>query len=191
MKTTFICKQICKNGKICKRSKLKNQMTCHSHKEKESCVICFEKIKNEKSLESLNCKHTFCKPCISKWLYLEEKNSCPLCRDLVTNIELYNAFNFCLKENYIATVVYNEYYIENQDLINYILLKNSGSFYYYIDDSEWKELVDYIKLNVDMFELFINSEYITTSNYIKAESDVEYKIINERKYIYKFKINLI
>jgi len=188
MKTTFICKKRCKNGKICKRSKLKNQMTCLSHKEKEDCVICFEKIKNNKSLD---CQHTFCKPCISKWLYIEQKKSCPLCRNLVTNSELYDAFEYCLNENYIATVVYNEYYIESQELIDYVFLKNTESFYSYINETQWNEIINHIKLDEHILDLFINTEYIIRSNYIKAESDVDYTIINGRKFIYKFKFNLI
>jgi len=191
MRTIFTCKRICKNGKICKRSKLKNETTCLSHKERENCVICSEKINNKKTLE---CNHTFCKPCISKWLFLEQKRTCPLCRDLVTNVELYDAFEFCLKQNYIATIVYNEYYIENQELINHLLLADTESFHSYVNETEWKEVINHIKLDQVIFDLFINSEYIITSNYIKvneSENEQNFTTINGRKFIYKYKINVI
>jgi hypothetical protein len=48
------------------------------------CSICFEKI-NKKSI-SLKCNHIFHKECISKWL--QENNSCPLCREKVYNKQI-------------------------------------------------------------------------------------------------------
>lgn len=46
------------------------------NRELSSCCICME---NKKLNVQLNCNHTFCKPCIKKWL-TEKSNTCPTCR---------------------------------------------------------------------------------------------------------------
>ena len=45
----------------------------------EPCSICLEKL--EKPLMEPNCQNIFCGACIFKWI--ENKNSCPLCRTIV------------------------------------------------------------------------------------------------------------
>jgi hypothetical protein len=46
-----------------------------------SCSICLiDKIANCQT----NCRHNFCKSCIEKWM--ENKNSCPMCRKNIINI---------------------------------------------------------------------------------------------------------
>jgi len=46
-----------------------------------SCSICItDKIANCQT----NCGHNFCKSCIEKWM--ENKNSCPMCRNKITKI---------------------------------------------------------------------------------------------------------
>ena len=44
------------------------------------CPICFENVEKNKAYRILECGHKFHKTCIDKWLYSEEKNSCPMCR---------------------------------------------------------------------------------------------------------------
>lgn len=45
--------------------------------EKEECAICLEEITNTNK-QTLNCKHSFCKICITKWF--RTKKNCPTCR---------------------------------------------------------------------------------------------------------------
>ena len=43
--------------------------------EKQDCAICFEPMRDQ--CRELQCCHTFCKPCIDKWL--QKRACCPLC----------------------------------------------------------------------------------------------------------------
>ena len=71
-----------------KISKLKSQIKELNTRYKEllegDCNICFEKISNP-VLEP-NCQNVFCGKCLLKWL--ETKNTCPLCRQVVENNNL-------------------------------------------------------------------------------------------------------
>ncbi len=42
------------------------------------CVICLDDIDIFENIKNLNCNHKFHKECIDLWL--QEKNTCPLCR---------------------------------------------------------------------------------------------------------------
>ena len=74
---------------------------------KETCSICFEN--HDNNSVSLNCGHSFHTTCIVKWL--EENNTCPLCRAEVYKNEpiktptIYNT-NYSSDESYES---YNEY----------------------------------------------------------------------------------
>ena len=45
-----------------------------------TCPICLEEINNSKKLQ---CNHEYCTECINQWT----QNSCPMCRDEITNLE--------------------------------------------------------------------------------------------------------
>jgi ankyrin repeat protein len=47
------------------------------------CTICYEKPALDK-ITVLACEHIFCAPCINAWIYIERKDSCPLCRKKIT-----------------------------------------------------------------------------------------------------------
>mmetsp|Transcript_9339 Transcript_9339/g.16383 ORF Transcript_9339/g.16383 Transcript_9339/m.16383 type:complete len:240 (+) Transcript_9339:1833-2552(+) len=47
----------------------------------ESCAICMQDYECDTEVAELECKHAFCKSCVSKWLAMQ--NSCPLCREKV------------------------------------------------------------------------------------------------------------
>lgn len=51
-----------------------NELVCAQ--QLSHCSICME---NKKLNIKLKCNHTFCKPCIKKWL-TEKSNTCPTCR---------------------------------------------------------------------------------------------------------------
>lgn len=52
----------------------------------EACCICFETIDDK---ATLSCKHSFCTPCIRKWL--DDHESCPMCRADISVMELEEA----------------------------------------------------------------------------------------------------
>ena len=103
---TNLCKIVTKTGKICKKYNQNDCNGCSIHKPKEKCPICFENILRPKSL---HCSHKYCSDCISKWIYMEQKYTCPLCRNLINEIEEYDAFEYCLDTNLITTVYYNHF----------------------------------------------------------------------------------
>ena len=49
-----------------------------SSQEIKECAVCLEEIDRAKSCVNLSCTHAFHKACIGQWL--EQKESCPLCR---------------------------------------------------------------------------------------------------------------
>lgn len=52
------------------------------------CSVCCDKVKSTEYIRELNCKHTFHKKCIDKWIKHciknEEDINCPLCRTFVS-----------------------------------------------------------------------------------------------------------
>lgn len=51
------------------------------------CPICYQNTNNN---IILNCKHKFCKKCISKWVKI--RHNCPICRNIINdNIYIFEA----------------------------------------------------------------------------------------------------
>ena len=50
-------------------------------KEEQECIICLEIVKEGEEIRELECRHTFHKICIDKWLVLQR--FCPYCRTVV------------------------------------------------------------------------------------------------------------
>jgi hypothetical protein len=167
------CKTITKNGKRCKKYKQKNYNTCSVHKPKEECIICLNNINNNIQ-KTLHCNHTYCLDCISKWIYLEEKNTCPLCRNFINEIEQYDAFEYCLQSKIITKYISYELYIKNEELklfLDDIIVP--GSIY---DHIEWIMIINYINESTDklylLYLLFLNSQIY---NYISYRLFDEYQ----------------
>ena len=112
-----LCKVITKKGKICKKYCNKDSNTCCVHKEKEICIICFDNLKITKKL---HCSHKYCKCCINKWICIEQKTTCPICRTIVLYPEENDAFDFCINNKLLTTIVYYEFNISDEELIEYI-----------------------------------------------------------------------
>ena len=49
----------------------------------DECTICLDAIQLGKEMLRLDCRHYFCKKCITKWF--DQKSSCPLCRKSFKN----------------------------------------------------------------------------------------------------------
>jgi len=157
---TNLCKTITKTGKICKKYKQKDCNSCSIHKPKEKCPICFENILRPKSL---HCSHKYCSECISKWIYMEQKYTCPLCRNLINEIEEYDAFEYCLDIKLITTVCHNHFIIDagliSEYLENIIVF---DSDYGYV---EWNTIINYLKKEPGIYLLFIQSQSMHSMYY--------------------------
>ena len=150
-----VCKIITKTGKICKKYKKKNCDSCSTHKPKEKCSICFENILKEKTL---HCLHKYCSECISKWIYIEQKDTCPLCRNLINDIFKYDAFKYCLDNKFITTVCYNYYLIDTgliSEYLDNIIMFNSD-----YDHVEWNTIINHLKKEPEIYLLFLQSHRV-------------------------------
>jgi hypothetical protein len=177
-----LCKIITKSGKICKKYKEKNCNSCSTHKPKEKCVICFENIYRRKTLQ---CSHNFCLDCINKWIYIEQKETCPLCRNLISEDEEYDAFEYCLQNRLITKYQSYKYFIINEELQNFlddIVVSHSD-----YDHIEWNTIINYIKTNERMYSLFLNSDHFIY---------ISYHLFNEHRQginnvVYEYTINFV
>jgi len=177
-----LCKTITKSGKVCKKYKEKNCNSCSVHKLKEKCSICFENILEEKSL---HCNHKYCLGCISKWIYIEQKDTCPLCRNLINDIDKYDAVKFCLQTKFITKREYTVYFIINEELKKYlddIIVVDSG-----YDPVEWNTLINYIKLDPNMYSIFLNSSFNIFISYTLFDESIQG--INNVIYEYVIRFN--
>jgi hypothetical protein len=179
------CKSITKKGKKCKKYKQKNCDTCWNHKTpKDICTICFEGCQNKKTLK---CGHNFCINCISKWIYLEGKKTCPLCRAEVNYSEEYDAFEYCIDNQLISIFVQNQYIIDDQELIDYIktFIDEDGHLY---NRTNWNIILNHLKLDTRLYLKFLNIGYIISYTYVIYNYDEPGIIINGRSYIYNYQI---
>lgn len=85
-----------------------------------NCSICLE---NHSHLDTIttNCNHTFGKVCINQWL--NRNNSCPLCRSVITNVNI-------IKINPVNTSRYDEHGNLINRRQNYLDLYLDGNLQY-------------------------------------------------------------
>ena len=88
MENNNCCIALTNKKKQCKKLKIDSSDFCKTHyeinkKQNETCSICYENIptKNLKRTELENCKHTFCRLCISSWIL--KNPTCPICRKVL------------------------------------------------------------------------------------------------------------
>jgi hypothetical protein len=207
-----------KKGKLCKKYKSKNEICCSTHRKNNLCTICLDDIKQ---IKRLHCSHSFCSKCISKWIHIEQKDTCPLCREFLYIEEEYDAFEFCLYNKLLTIVVYYEYHIDstntnNTELIEYIekimfcdnaydILRNPHTIMYhdepifeitncinsYYNRIEWETIINYIKRRPELYSLFLNCELYCFNHYQIFDINNQGVIQDGKSYIYNFKINLI
>lgn len=65
-------------------------LSLHNMLRLAECPICFNAFEN---LVPLECNHTFCKYCISKWCCLQS-STCPMCRSMVQKLYPSQTFHF-------------------------------------------------------------------------------------------------
>jgi len=209
------CTFLTKKGRVCKKKNVKNGECCSSHL-RNICSICTEYVTHQ---TKLHCNHSFCSKCISTWIHMEDKQTCPMCREFVSYDEQYNAFEYCKKNRMISIVVYYEYHICNQELIDYveeILNCDDADDYYrnphmnednfprlsnvfyetsnldsYYDHVEWNSFINYLKNKPDLYDVFLESNRYTYTHCQKFDENNQGVIRNGISYIYSYKINLI
>jgi hypothetical protein len=177
------CCAITIKGRVCKNNK-KDSSFCNIHRDNETCVICLEHLKKPKTLT--NCSHKFCEKCISKWLYLEQTMTCPLCRSYVSCSEDIDAFEYCFNNKIISRIKICSYIILNEELKEYITrVLNFNSDYTY---DEWEIFKNYLSLNQEMYNLFYSSELIHYEFFQKFDENNPGIIENGRSTIHHFRI---
>ena len=58
-------------------------------KQLETCCICLEDIQANFGANLDSCKHTYCHPCIKKWVE-DMENSCPQCKKKIHKISYFD-----------------------------------------------------------------------------------------------------
>jgi len=191
MKKINRCCAITNAKKVCKNSKSKGYIYCNIHNnEKPLCSICLDHYKRPKTLQ---CSHKFCLQCISKWIYLEHNETCPLCRNIVTGSEENDAFEYCYNTKLITKIVFYEYILDILDTSNEVLVDfvtrvlNFDSDYTY---TEWKSFKEYLLTNPEMHQQFYSLPTIHYTYYQRFDENNQ-GIIDEhgRSVLYIFKIN--
>ena len=83
------------------------------------CCICMENINDDQNKVITKCKHIFCLTCILN--HYEEKNNCPLCREILVN-EDDNVRKFQLKINFdqLSSIYISDSVLDDQ--LDHILL---------------------------------------------------------------------
>jgi hypothetical protein len=61
------------------------RMQAVNNNNNESCCICLEEMKTEISV-AMPCTHSFCSPCLKKWIV--QKENCPLCCEKIMTINI-------------------------------------------------------------------------------------------------------
>jgi hypothetical protein len=120
-----------------KKIKIINQINDIENKFKnilnEPCPICLEKL--DKPLLEPNCQNIFCGSCIFKWI--EKKNNCPLCRNVVDTSKL-----VYIKENKLENKLEHKLEISKkmlskpEKIIDIINSNHDGRFLLFSDEQE-------------------------------------------------------
>ncbi len=178
------CKELTIKGKVCK-----NSLNCCVHKPNNVCVICLSPIKNPKKLE---CSHEYCLDCISKWVCLEVKDTCPLCRMVVTIQEERDMTHYCFNNKIVSKVLCYEYYISDSGLVeNYEFIDFIGNIIEFDSDYtlyEWNVFLD--ALTPEIRHSFNKTDLIMYSYYKKYDENDPGIMEYGGSIIYKFKVNL-
>jgi len=183
-----LCRKITLSGKRCKKYKENNCDGCYLHKTLPDCSICYETIHQP---YTLSCKHTFCSRCISKWIYLKEKDTCPLCRSFTTIEEELFTFKYCENNSLISLFIINIYSISDPDIKNYLQQLKPDINDHYYDFTNWNIIINSLRLNQEIHEKFLNINSYTDTYYIEFDSERSVKDVDGKSYIYNYKFNFI
>tara|TARA_Y100000813_G_C24158692_1_gene351034 strand:- start:1337 stop:1777 length:441 start_codon:yes stop_codon:yes gene_type:complete len=91
----------------------------------EDCPICMEKLTADKNICITRCGHKFCSECLIR--SARSKNSCPLCRQALTEHEIDTQHDFTNAEVY-ALIDDNDYYEETFEQLRDIFAQREPRF---------------------------------------------------------------
>jgi hypothetical protein len=108
------CEATTKKGTRCKKKKVCDHFcTIHNPEyitPETTCPICYDKMDSKIVLA---CNHPFCKDCIYKWI-CKGKNSCPMCRSIITDYHLKNdAWEYGVQNKLLCVAKTSVYDIRN------------------------------------------------------------------------------
>ena len=178
-----LCGVITKSGEKCKGYKKKNCDSCWVHQHKHDCSICFETIIEKYTLQ---CGHSYCQRCISKWIYLLNNQTCPLCRADVESEADYDSFEYCLDNLMLTNYVINQFNITDQSLIDYIKLIIHEDGHYY-DLENWQLILKYIKTDPEMCIKWATNNSIIYTRYVEYNPENPGVIVDGRSYTYGYR----
>jgi len=182
MENNNCCIALTNKKKQCKKQRMSSTNYCKIHyeidkKKKEACSICYENIptKKIKRLELENCKHTFCRLCISPWII--KNPTCPMCRKGVTDVEQWICVNQCvsLGKVIITKVVTYHFYELNMDDQMYMLriiheLFQRLNRMMVLNDQQLNQFLEYLEQDARAKELY---------GYVYRQTSVAYMVKQE------------
>ena len=183
-KSKNLCGLITESGKRCKQYKKKNCDSCWVHQPKTDCTICFETIREK---YTLHCGHSYCQRCISKWIYLLNNQTCPLCRTEVEYKADYDSFEYCLDNLMLTNYVVSEFTITDDSLISHIKLMIHEDGHYY-DFENWQILLKHITSNPEMYIKWAGSRCTIYTRYREHDPENPGVIVDGRSYTYSYRL---
>ena len=149
------CKGTCVTGKRCKKT-VSNGTLCSVHRPKDVCSICLDEISKHSVL--LDCKHNFCKKCISLWIIENKTCTCPNCRREISDIYKLSALAWSVANNHLFVANISYYYFDKLPEIDALLLISHIFEYPYpkivFKDDEFEKIEDMLKDDINYYEIF-------------------------------------
>ena len=173
-------------GRRCKKIKINDDYCCihqkvyekygnskNKIKPKETCTICLDNISIKCKLE---CKHSYCKECIYKWICKQRINfTCPLCRNTISNDKLKNdACKYGLQNKLLSTIyvtIFTTEYLSDEEF-NKIHIYICEYFNNPVDKAGFSLL--YYSIPVEIIHIYkkILSTGIKTERFIQIIEDL-------------------
>lgn len=93
------------------------------------CNICWETIQPKDQMMLDSCQHIYCKKCLKIWNLRYNKNKCPLCRKIFTQMTYYDDKGFMRVEHVEKVPLKtNTFTMENVERLSKIISESDGTF---------------------------------------------------------------
>jgi len=154
----------------------------------DNCSICLDSIKDQLTLE--NCKHSFCKNCISEWVITSKE--CPNCRTELTLNERKDCIFTCLiNKKLILITIYNydlrnnmseEDFIEFSEIDGLVYIENylynRHDFEYLLVTTIKNKRIHSLIMDIVPKEEMVIVEYNKAKDAGYNDSSIYYKLTN-------------